>query len=556
MPGREEVATAGVDKVDLASSCREPCAHQNYRKLMISRLFSRTAVQLVALGAITLAAYYHDLYGVARADQLIYFYRTAKINDFWNLTFGAFDFNRTHSIGDFALFRPGLYFLLGVEKWLWGYNLLAWQATSLGLHVAVVLSLFAYFRGCLRGVGATLECSWLPFAASAFFATLYAGSEMVAWQHLGGYLLFCLLLVQSAIWYRRFTARPSAGRAAVLVICATLAAFTYELGVAGLGAYALLCALAAMRNRTDRRLYTLAAGHLLLAIVAYAAIDYLDYPAAATDLPHPPIERTAAVTVAYARQWTSEMFLPAATILYPGVRITADFKLSGTHPGNTMIVVALVAASLAAQRNRKRLRDVQMAVLFLGLGIVYTATIVAQRALPRGVEGQFFNNSYYAYTFALLFLLAAFHFVAVPCEPRTGPLAATIRSVIVVALLLISAIGAGKIYVLMFNERHGYAEPIEQLIKRINGLVRQHRGERDFSFTVMPGCKGNPDLRWFSIQTTVKRSNYSIAWVMYPQYERDAGGKYLVRCDDASSGSGNRGSEASVRLVQESARAG
>jgi hypothetical protein len=494
--------------------------------------FSWTAVQSVALCAITLTAYFHDLYGVARADQLIYFYRTTKINDFWNLTFGAFDFNRAQSLGDFDLFRPVLYFLLGLERWLWGYNLLAWQATSLGLHVAVVLSLFAYFRGCLSDAGAAPESSWLPFAASAFFATLYAGSEMVAWQHLAGYLLFCLLLVQSAIRYRRFTARPSAGRAGVLVTCATLAAFTYELGVAGLAGFAALCALAAMRSKTDRRLYTLTTGVLLLAIVAYAVTDYLDYPAVGTELPHAPIERATAGTVDYARRWTSEMFLPAATILYPGSRIRVDFKLSSRHRRNSMILAALVVGALAAQLNKKRLRDVQMTALFLGLGIVYTATIVVDRALPRGVESVFSNNSYYAYTFALFFLLAAFHFVAVPSETRTGRAAAAIRWLIVVALLLISAIGANQIYALMLNERYGYAEPIGQMVKRINDLVRQHGGERDFSFTVMPGCKGNTDLPWFSIYTTVKRSSYSIAWVMYPQYERDAGGKYTIRCGD------------------------
>lgn len=494
------------------------------------KLISSTAVQGLVLIITALATYYHDLYGVARADQLIYFYRTVRMNDFWSLTFGAFDFNRAHSAGDYVLFRPVLYFLLGVEKWLWGYNMLAWQATSLGLHVAVVLSLFAYLRGCLADAGVAPKSSWLPFAVSAFLATLYAGSEMVAWQHLAGYLLFCLLLVQSAIRYRVFASRPSVGRAAVLVAFASLAAFTYELGVVALAGFAALCALAALRSKVGGRIYTLTSLALVLMVLAYVSADYLNSQAATRELPHGTIREIAQADAAYAARWVGEILLPSEWTLSPGSRITTDFNPGNPNLGNRLIVAALIFGAIAAQTSRKRLGDVRSGAMFLCLGVVYTTLIVLDRALPRGLDSTFIHNSYYAYTFALVFLVSAFHLVFTPADRSTGKIARISESLMVVALLLVAAIGAYKTSDLLFRERYEYAEPIATLIHRINGLIRQHGDELDFSFTVTPDCKGNTELPWFSTQTTVNRVNYPVAWVMYPRYERDSGGKYTVPC--------------------------
>jgi hypothetical protein len=63
------------------------------------------------------------------------------------------------------------------------------------VHVAIVLSLFAYFRQRLAGLLPPAQLSASPFVLALFFALLFAGTEMVAWHPVVGYLLFCLLTI-------------------------------------------------------------------------------------------------------------------------------------------------------------------------------------------------------------------------------------------------------------------------------------------------------------------------------------------------------------------------
>ncbi len=397
-------------------------------------------LQAIILVLVTLVAYYYAFFDVARADQLIYLYRTSEIHGLWNLTVRAYDFNRTNSIGDFILFRPLLYMLLGLERWLWGYNFTLWQATSINLHILVVLSLFTYcHRGCRRFL-AEGETSFAPFFIALFFALLYAGTEMVAWHHIVGYLLFCLLAVQGALAYQSLIEKRDATRAALLFTIVGLACFTYELGnlMAWLMAAGLLFTITSERRTAEPSRNNLGSHGILFVVtslllwlpILYVVWSYTDYAAKIGPIP----QRAELFAVrrflwGFAKSvgfWLSVSLFPATLHLAPGSRIhvAPPFPIVDPLSFLSSALAFLVITCTVWQIRHRRfpldlVHDWSRAAIALVLALGYAGIIVMERGMASGVIWALSNNSYYAYIFTLFCLMAYFHLVVAPSVAAT-----------------------------------------------------------------------------------------------------------------------------------------
>lgn len=164
---------------------------------------------------------------MARADQIAYFADTADTKDWFSLAIKSYAFNRTREFnpGDELLFRPVLYFLLGTEKWLYGYNFVFWQITGFILHLGVIWWLLKLLLLIRKSIFAPM--------LTALYSVLYLGMEMVVWHHLHGYVLFVNFALAALynLYLYDFERRTKTWRLWLIAVLLSMASFTYEVGV-------------------------------------------------------------------------------------------------------------------------------------------------------------------------------------------------------------------------------------------------------------------------------------------------------------------------------------
>lgn len=487
------------------------------------------------IAAIVVLLFRDALHIPVRADQLAYLHRTAWYEGLWELTIGAFAFNRTDWVGDTLLFRPVLYQLLGLERWLWGYDSRLWQATSIALHVAVVLALHRYLWRLLPAQ------SWLASLAALWFGVLYASVEMVAWDHVAGYLLFCLLVLLGAHAVKSFVESCSARAALAAFAAALAAAFTYELG----GAFALamagwvLASRRALPEGAPRSLALRLAAGLALVPLLYAAWSGADYfvrfgvPLAVTGSDLPGVPLGLLHTVAW---WTWVAAVPAGLELIAGPRVVAapvpaldmawvvfNFLVSAAG----VATLALVVFQRAQRREMGLASHWFPALAFAALAGAYALVIVLGRGADRGYELILMTNTYYTYVFVLFGMLSVAHLLAtrpdeVDVHPaRMAPLA--------LALVVSCAISFHRVSDVLADMRL-YHEQQVLLLAEIAKLHAAHAGEPGFTFSVEPGCRANRHLRWFQAHAKVPLAAHRVSNLLYPFTAREQGGKHLVPC--------------------------
>ncbi len=131
-----------------------------------------------------------------RGDQVFYLAEVAQKSSLWDLTIGSMDLNRHRKFdaGDQILFRPGVYLILGVEKYFFGYNAIYWQALGIILHAVVIWVLLDLLL--------LIHFGWEAVCASALFALLFVNIEMVIWHHIHSYLfsVICILMVLKHVY--------------------------------------------------------------------------------------------------------------------------------------------------------------------------------------------------------------------------------------------------------------------------------------------------------------------------------------------------------------------
>ena len=179
------------------------------------------------IAAVNLYVYYHALYHVARSDHIIYLANTAKQTDWFSLAFSHSSYDRViHYFWgwDARLFRPVYFFILGTQRFLFGYDFFWWQLSSILLHLFVQWNLLKLLSRFSSLVFAGILTLW--------FSTMLCGVEMVGWHHLGPYLFYVGLIVMALdrVWRVLDQGKITQRDLNVITGILFVACFTYEIG--------------------------------------------------------------------------------------------------------------------------------------------------------------------------------------------------------------------------------------------------------------------------------------------------------------------------------------
>jgi hypothetical protein len=465
--------------------------------------------------------YWPSLEHVPRADQWAYLIDTRECNTFGELWTASYSYNRVRSVGpgDTDLFRPVLFTLLCVEKYLFGNNFEASQALGLGLHCAVVLLFFALLRriervsftqtiGAAPPVGPAMPI-WLrlmPHALTVFFALNFASMELVVWAHLHGYLLFLVFVLAALLLLMTYVYRPDLAprrRDTTLVSCwalALLAAFTYELGQ--LCAVVIGLVILAVDWRRRGKALSLALACCFVAILPlYNAINRWDMTLHAgrfpeEDLQQQMVQKALSLdTVEHAARFLTftvvQPFFPSVTgWWYQGERIHIQEPVFGwikyVQPNGKLVLSYGIAFlffgfCIAGLRRFRRGEGRALWPVFAvaaGLFVFYAGITVLGRMNMRPSHFVLCSNSYYTYIALLFFLIAAFTLWQPVAAARTR-LANGCRLALCVGLVFLGCYSAGRIHHAAERLR-GYYSFFRDKIRQLDEFVATHRDETGF----------------------------------------------------------------------------
>lgn len=506
---------------------------------------SLLGLQLIAVAVLCCIIYAPALHQPPRADQLIYFYLNHGVDSLYRLTIGDSAFNRTVLHGDVLLFRPVLYWLLGGETWAFGYHFFFWQLTNLVLHISIASALLLLLRQVTKD-------GYISFGVALLFAATFAGTEMVAWQHLSGYLLFCLLLMLGLIFFHRYleAGRPVFGYAAVVLV--GLSALAYELGSV---AAVLMAATTGWRRLTAARPERAGTVALCLACIPllYAALSLCDlYLIFGTIIPpHAPNSPTATheftqngmgvaqAYLFYFGHWLVTLFTPTLAEVYPGSRITSgplQFPTSALQYANlgaAAFLLALFLLALLICIFRKRLNYASLSVVFVIFcsALAYNAILIFGRGVVRGYIQELDGNSYYAYMFALFALVIT----GVVLGGALGRTHIAVRLVPLVALGAIAGFAAVQTYQGQEMMFQAYSKPRILFLNRVLAAEAAAPKDHPFTFSVLPSCP-NDALPWFQMRgpgpsgLPLNGPPFTLAYVLWPDAYRAAGGDVQIDC--------------------------
>ncbi|MBI3563807.1 MAG: hypothetical protein HY079_01265 [Elusimicrobia bacterium] len=429
--------------------------------------WTRRAVFAAVLLALAVPVHRPALSRYFTSDQILYF---REVGGERSLAAGLrlLDYNadRRWQKGDQALYRPLLFALLAAENAAFGRDYRAWNALNLGLHLVVVFALFELLWAIQPGIFAA--------AFALRFSVFAPGFELVAWSHLGGYLLGFALMLAAFLAARRLEGGGPA-RAAAYAALMLAAALCYEMGVI---ASVLVAADLLWRNRgrIDR-----AAAAALAPPLAYAALYAARLPrverlfwvdrrvggAAGDFFPLRVAKTLAGWTLRACESWN------AAFAARPVARYAwADGALDSRAAALTAVLLAgALAWSLRAGFARERLRaNGRFAALLACLLAAYAAVVCAGRPYALGV-------TYYLYFFGLVgavLVYALVDFSRLGLGARTAALA---------LLAVGGAADAAASYAASRATERANA-PLNAYFDSLEAFVAAHRGEPGFAFAV------------------------------------------------------------------------
>lgn len=191
----------------------------------IINLYQNRLIQKIFIVAVIILVFWHGIWdAVPRADQIPYLHQISQFHNFFTIIKNSYAWNRVIAGGDELLFRPILYIQLGTFYYIFGYNFVLWQLSSLVMHILVVLAVHSLL------LKSSLRQTLYPLLLSLLLGVAFTSSELVFWHHIGGYLLFCLLSVYSIIFLIKFFETKNVKFVCIALILTTASEFTYELG--------------------------------------------------------------------------------------------------------------------------------------------------------------------------------------------------------------------------------------------------------------------------------------------------------------------------------------
>jgi len=167
-----------------------------------------------------------------------------------------------------------------------------------------------------------------------------------------------------------------------------------------------------------------------------------------------------------------------------------------------------------------------IAIVFILSVIVYILIITIGRINVRGL-GELKKGVYYAYVYAALCLPLI---VSLLDTEKLKDLLVTRWRKILLLIAIMGALGYCFIYTLSKNVE-GYIRfsPQREFLVFVNQLVRQHKSEPQFSFSVAGDTKGNYVIPWFI--NDHNHAKYSFAQAVYARFYKEENYQYRISFD-------------------------
>jgi len=546
----------------------------------LQRLLDDVWLQRALLAAAIVWVFWDGIWaGVPRSDQLVYLHHISQFDSLWDILAHSPSWNRTlpDTGTDAILYRPILYLLLGSFYYLFRYNFVAWQIAGLSLHVLVALGLHLVL------IQGRLKHTLFPLVIALLFATAYLASELVLWNNIVGYVLFCALEVYAVYFFLRYL---QSDRGVFLALCGALtlmAEFTHEAGaIVNLLLAATLFArsLSTQSHRKiDRRFALL----FLLAALMPPLASLIDLHARGFEFA-PRLRATepwqlVLVGEAVFRQigfWLSAWLAPTVYRVFPGSHAVAVVFAAGPTGLALLNLAALVLLVAASVRGLLRLRHSSVSrrepefafalcMLFL-LG--YSMMIAIGRTAARGLM-HLNVNIYYGYIANLTVCVAVALAAAVgrtraaataidsrpdPHPPNLG--AGSMQTArlswvgpgVLAALTVLAIANALGVRAIARQYRYAYAAPQQEVVDHVLAW-RTHVADRQRYFVVSPTCRGNEPIGWFTENLLRRNSGWrppvTFADVLWPDWSANLNAAKIyipvqsvdeIRCDESTVG--------------------
>ena len=555
----------------------------------LRRLLANPWVQRAILAAVIVWVFWDGIWsGVPRSDQVQYLHQVSQFDSLWDILSHSPSWNRTMPTGgdDYILYRPILYLVLGTFYYLFRYNFVAWQIAGLSLHIAVALGLH------LLLVQGRLKRTVLPLMIALLFATGFFASELVLWNHIVGYVLFCTLDVYAVYFFLRYL---QSDRRVDLAICGALsllAEFTYEAGaIVNLLFAATLFARSfyapapngsttQSHRRTDRQ------GALLFLFVAllFPLVSLIDlrvrgfgFSPRLHGLPlWPAILLAVEDAVLQIAFWLSTWLAPTVYHCTAIGRAICGVSKSGPTVLRLLNLLALALLAVGAILGLRRLRHgsvslrepmfalVLCAIFLFG----YSMIIAIGRSVPKGLQYVLQASVYYSYIANLAVCIGVAAAAGVgraricsvnvepdhdPAglerEPRKTHRRPEVGRRVVVALALLVIANASGVRVLARAYRYDFAAPRQDVIDRLLAWRKQVGDRTQRYFVVSPKCGGNETFWWFDEIRLRRNSGWrppvTLADALWPEQSANLNAARLhltpesvdvIRCDEPIAG--------------------
>lgn len=488
----------------------------------------------LCLAVLVVLAYGPSLWHGPRGDQINYLAELAARRGFLDTVLGTFDLNRTRAFGagDELAFRPVLYIILGLQKYLFGYGFMAWQAVGLAAHLLTCGALYALLYRIRGGLFA--------FLGTGLFAFAVVNIEAVVWHHITPYLVFagCVLMALRALYIMEHDAVKARAQAFAALGWMVPAVFLYETGV-----WYALCMGVFLWWR-GQRVAGMAAGAL---IVLYAGLNLADLLWRHADAMLQVGEiagkggflLTLGNAVLLGKWFLSAFYFLASADLSPVSRMMVRPELLSwpwpwgqpfSLPLLSGLVLLAVTGMFLVWRAAAGVwrKDSVLLVLGLAMAAGYLLVIAAGRINVLGVFGMRVGL-YYAYNFLVLAFVAA-ALVAGKAAVWRGVWGRPLKffgAGIILLVILFNALTVHKVVAQMARDHHVNLV----FLQALDRFVKAHAQEPGFSFYATAACPGNYTADWVSRRGDPAGRTYTVAEALYPlQFKRDHP-KYVIKSE-------------------------
>lgn len=484
-----------------------------------------TGLFLVALVLVTVFLYQPALHRVFVADQLCYFIELNGSQSLWDgLRHYDYPASRRYDKGDESLYRPLFFVWLAVNNWLFGNNYFWWNVVALGLHLVVVMLLFALLR--------EFQPSPTAGAFAFLFAVMPSQMDLVTWHHLGGYLAgFALLLLALIAMQRVIADRQPSGKRwlVVFTVSMTAAALFYELLVvmSALVAIYLCCLEFRQQERIRWRVVvaSLIPGVIFtgLYIVHALRCPRLFFVDRARHGSHVVI-LILEDAVAQCWVWLKQTLCPwnYAFVTYPYGRSSLGLA-KGPDASDTMVYWVILACLLLLIGLWRTFnwthvrRRAPLAMILVAMIGAYTTLVAAGR------QGGCATIPYYLYFFALILVILVY--ILLDWNPAKIRLTPVLCGFVVLAIASASLTYDATLKLAKVNR-----EP-DRYFTSLRRFVHEHRQEPDFSFVVRDSQNvditvgvmvGYPD-------TATQQVLRPISGILFPRYYDPKNPRYILQ---------------------------